>query len=189
MRLCDKDIKLWMKLNKIIIYPFPKKKNIHGITVDLKLGNEFRILNEYKVNFIDLGDSRKNINKKFKKLISKKILIKEKNIFLLQPGSFALGITLENVKIPDTLVGWIDGKSSLARLGLMIHVTSHRIDPGWKGKIVLEFFNAGKVALGLRPGMLIAAISFETLSNKVSIPYNYRKKKKYYKQEEIYEEK
>lgn len=70
-------------------------------------------------------------------------------------------MTLESVTLPADLVGWLDGRSSLARLGLMVHVTAHRIDPGWSGCIVLEFYNSGKLPLALRPGMLIGALSFE----------------------------
>ncbi len=73
-------------------------------------------------------------------------------------------MTLESVTLPADLVGWLDGRSSLARLGLMVHVTAHRIDPGWSGCIVLEFYNSGKLPLALRPGMLIGALSFEPLS-------------------------
>ena len=77
------------------------------------------------------------------------------------------------------LVGWLDGRSSLARLGLMVHVTAHRIDPGWSGRIVLEFFNAGKLPLALRPGMMIGALSFEPLTGPADRPYNRRQDAKY----------
>ena len=94
-----------------------------------------------------------------------------------------LGTTLETVELPENLVGWLDGRSSLARLGLMIHATSHRIDPGWKGKIVLEFFNSGKLVLALYPTMIIAALSFEILSGPALRPYNFRKTAKYLNQQ------
>lgn len=94
-------------------------------------------------------------------------------------GELALAVTLESVTIPDDLVGWLDGRSSLARLGLMVHVTAHRIDPGWQGRIVLEFYNSGKLPLALRPGMLIGALSFEPLSGPAARPYNSRQDAKY----------
>jgi dCTP deaminase len=78
-------------------------------------------------------------------------------------------VTFESVTLPADLVGWLDGRSSLARLGLMVHVTAHRIDPGWSGRIVLEFFNAGKLPLALRPGMMIGALSFEPLSGPADV--------------------
>lgn len=85
--------------------------------------------------------------------------------------------------MPANIVGWLDGRSSLARLGLMVHVTAHRIDPGWEGKIVLEFFNAGKLPLALRPNMAIGALSFEVLSGNALRPYNSRKDAKYKNQQ------
>lgn len=78
-------------------------------------------------------------------------------------------MTFESVTLPADLVGWLDGRSSLARLGLMVHVTAHRIDPGWSGRIVLEFFNAGKLPLALRPGMMIGALSFEPLTARQTV--------------------
>ena len=98
---------------------------------------------------------------------------------MLHPGELALGITLESITMPDDLVGWLDGRSSLARLGLMVHVTAHRIDPGWSGNIVLEFFNSGKLPLALRPGMAIGAMSFETLTGAAERPYTKRDDAKY----------
>ncbi len=92
-------------------------------------------------------------------------------------------MTLESVTLPDNLVGWLDGRSSLARLGLMVHVTAHRIDPGWHGQIVLEFYNSGKLPLALRPGMVIGALSFESLSGSADRPYNSRQDAKYKNQQ------
>ncbi len=77
----------------------------------------------------------------------------------------------------------VAGCSSLARLGLMVHVTAHRIDPGWSGCIVLEFYNSGKLPLALRPGMLIGALSFEPLSGPAARPYNRREDAKYRNQQ------
>ena len=71
----------------------------------------------------------------------------------------------------------------MARLGLMVHVTAHRIDPGWEGKIVLEFYNSGKLPLALRPNMVIGALSFEVLSGIAARPYNRRKDAKYKNQQ------
>lgn len=75
----------------------------------------------------------------------KSLLTRAKCLYL-HPGELALAVTYESVTLPADLVGWLDGRSSLARLGLMVHVTAHRIDPGWSGRIVLEFFNAGNAS-------------------------------------------
>ena len=111
--------------------------------------------------------------------MSDEIILTGDEAFFLHPGELALAVTLESVSIPDDLIGWLDGRSSLARLGLMVHVTAHRIDPGWQGKIVLEFYNSGKLPLALRPGMLIGALSFEPLSGPAARPYNRREDAKY----------
>ena len=100
------------------------------------------------------------------------IIIDKDKAFYLHPGELALGITIERLSLPNDLVGWLDGRSSLARLGLMVHITAHTIDPGWDGRITLEFANIGKLPLALRPNMRICAISFEQLSGPTSRPYS-----------------
>ena len=107
------------------------------------------------------------------------IIIPDGEAFFLHPGELALAVTYESVTLPDNIVGWLDGRSSLARLGLMVHVTAHRIDPGWSGQIVLEFYNSGKLPLALRPKMKIAALNFETMSSSAARPYNKRVDAKY----------
>ena len=111
--------------------------------------------------------------------MSDEIVLDDGEAFFLHPGELALAVTLESVTLPSDLVGWLDGRSSLARLGLMVHVTAHRIDPGWSGCIVLEFYNSGKLPLALRPGMPIGALSFEPLSGPAARPYNRRQDAKY----------
>ena len=129
--------------------------------------------------YIDLSGSREVINQAVEKVMGDEVVIGPTDNFVLHPGELALGITQVLVSIPDDLVGWFDGRSSLARLGLMVHVTAHRIDPGWEGNIVLEFFNSGKMPLALRPGMVIGAISFESLSGPALRPYKKRTDAKY----------
>ncbi len=179
MRLSDKDIEEWLKKKELIIEPYPQKKLINGITVDIHLGNKFRFFYNHTRSCIDLSDSRKNIESALEEVMSHEIVFSKEKPFFLQPGSLVLSYTFENIIIPNNLVGWLDGRSSLARLGLMIHATAHRIDPGWKGNIVLEIFNAGKLTLVLRPRMKIAALSFEVLSQSVLRPYNSRHEAKY----------
>ncbi|QCI20849.1 dCTP deaminase [Buchnera aphidicola (Hyperomyzus lactucae)] len=179
MRLCDKDIEEWLKRKELIITPYPKKELIHGVTVDIHLGNKFRFFYDHARSCIDLSNSKINTALALKEVMSNEIIFSQEKPFFLHPGSLVLSSTFENVTIPNNLVGWLDGRSSLARLGLMIHATAHRIDPGWKGNIVLEIFNAGKLTLVLRPKIKIAALSFEVLSQSVLHPYNSRYKAKY----------
>ncbi|OOR98169.1 dCTP deaminase [Haemophilus paracuniculus] len=183
MRLCDTDIERYLDEGKIEIYPRPSNEKINGATVDVRLGNSFRIFREHSTPYIDLSGSRELMTAQLDQVMSDEIIINDDEAFFLHPGELALATTLESVKLPANIVGWLDGRSSLARLGLMVHVTAHRIDPGWEGKIVLEFFNAGKLPLALRPNMSIGALSFEVLSGFAARPYNARRDAKYKNQQ------
>ncbi len=179
MRLCDQHIIQALNDHRIGIMPRPADDSISGVSVDLRLGDRFRIFCSHNTPYIDLSGSREVINQAVEKVMGDEVVIGPTDNFVLHPGELALGITQELVSIPDDLVGWLDGRSSLARLGLMVHVTAHRIDPGWEGNIVLEFFNSGKMPLALRPGMVIGAISFESLSGPALRPYKKRTDAKY----------
>nr|BET44844.1 MAG: dCTP deaminase [Candidatus Aschnera chinzeii] len=190
MRLCDRDIIKWLKKKKILITPTPLMKRIHGVTVDITLGDRFKIFQGHMVPYIDLSGSKDEIDSTLNAVMSKEIHLNNNNDkFFLHPNELALGITLETVSLPDNIVGWLDGRSSLARLGLMVHATAHRIDPGWSGQIVLECYNSGKLPLSLRSGMIIGALSFEILSGPSQKPYNTRKDAKYNNQQTIIESK
>ena len=179
MRLCDSDIIAALNQNHIRIDPRPDDAVISGVSVDLRLGHRFRVFSSHTIPYIDLSGSRELVDQAVEKVMSDEVIIADDGNFVLHPGELALGITLESITLPDNLVGWLDGRSSLARLGLMVHVTAHRIDPGWSGNIVLEFFNSGKLPLALRPGMAIGAMSFETLTGPAERPYTKRENAKY----------
>ena len=101
----------------------------------------------------------------------------------LQPGEFCLGITLEHIELPADLCGLLHGRSSLGRKGIMVHSTAALIDAGFRGKIVLELFNAGTAAVKLEVGERICAISFEQLSTPAQVPYYKKKGAKYLNQQ------
>lgn len=179
MRLCDKDIEQKLRDNEITIVPTPDSSMISGVSVDIRLGNEFRVFKDHTAPFIDLSGPREEVQKAMNSVMSDEIVIEDGEAFFLHPGELALAVTYESVTLPDNIVGWLDGRSSLARLGLMVHVTAHRIDPGWSGQIVLEFYNSGKLPLALRPKMKIAALNFEIMSSSAERPYNKRQDAKY----------
>ncbi|WP_370557066.1 dCTP deaminase [Edwardsiella tarda] len=179
MRLCDRDIEAWLDEGRLSITPRPPSERISGATVDVRLGNRFRVFQGHTAPYIDLSGPKQEVADALERVMSDEILLGEDEAFFLHPGELALAVTYESVTLPDDLVGWLDGRSSLARLGLMVHVTAHRIDPGWQGCIVLEFFNSGKLPLALRPGMPIGALSFEPLSGPAARPYNRREDAKY----------
>ena len=179
MRLCDRDIEAHLEVGKIQIEPRPSPTRINGVSVDLRLGNSFRVFNDHAAPCIDLSGPREDVDQAINRIMSKEIQLAADEAFFLHPGELALAVTAETITLPDDIVGWLDGRSSLARLGLMVHVTAHRIDPGWSGAIVLECFNSGKLPLALRPGMTICAMNFETLSGPAARPYNKRSGAKY----------
>lgn len=183
MRLCDTDIERYLDEGKISLTPRPANDQINGATVDVTLGNSFRVFKEYAMPYIDLSGEKEMVTAQLDAVMSDEILIEDGEAFFLHPGDLALATTYETVKLPSNIIGWLDGRSSLARLGLMVHVTAHRIDPGWEGKIVLEFFNSGKLPLALRPKMKIGALSFEVLSGEAARPYNKRNDAKYKNQQ------
>lgn len=139
MRLCDKDIFEHLQSGKIVITPQPDYDQISGLTVDMRLGNKFRVFEDHAAPYIDLSGAKSEVQAQLEAVMSDEITIADDKAFFLHPGELALAITHESVTLPDNIVGWLDGRSSLARLGLMVHVTAHRIDPGWSGNIVLEF--------------------------------------------------
>ncbi|MBK7540933.1 MAG: dCTP deaminase [Candidatus Competibacteraceae bacterium] len=179
MRLCDRDIERCLAEGKIRIEPRPASSRINGVSVDLHLGGRFRVFNDHAAPYIDLSGPREAVDQAINRIMSKEIKIASDEAFFIHPGELALAATAETITVPDDLVGWLDGRSSLARLGLMVHVTAHRIDPGWSGAIVLECYNSGKLPLALRPGMAICAISFETLTGPAIRPYSKRQDAKY----------
>jgi dCTP deaminase len=179
MRLSDVDIIKYLNDEKIIISPSPDLASISGLTVDVRLGNKFRVFEGHNAPFIDISGPKADVQKALNSVMSDEIVLKGDQPFILHPGELALAMTLESITLPADIVGWLDGRSSLARLGLMVHVTAHRIDPGWSGNIVLEFYNAGKLPLALRAGMPIGALNFEILSSPAQNPYNKRVDAKY----------
>ena len=183
MRLSDQDIIASLDKGHIVIEPRPSNDVISGVSVDLRLGRSFRVFKEHARPYVDVSASREEINQTLEAIMSEEIIVADDEAFFLHPGELALAVTKESVTIPADLVGWLDGRSSLARLGLMVHVTAHRIDPGWSGAIVLECFNSGKLPLALKPNMTIGAINFETLSTPAKRPYNQRDNAKYKNQQ------
>ncbi len=182
MRLCDRDIEAYIEAGKIQITPRPTPDMISGVSVDIRLGHKFRTFRAYAAPFIDLSGPREEVDQALNSVMSDEIVLTDDEAFFLHPGELALAITLESVTLPADIVGWLDGRSSLARLGLMVHVTAHRIDPGWSGNIVLEFYNSGRLPLALRPNMKIGALNFETMTGEAARPYNKRVDAKYQQQ-------
>ena len=179
MKLSDVHLLEQIAAGKIVINPSIPDEHIGSFSIDLRLGKYFRIFKHTECPpFIDLGTPSNNIFAIGEQSMEE-IQVEEGGAFYLHPGELALGTTIEHITLPNNIIGWLDGRSSLARLGLMVHITAHAIDPGWDGRITLEFANLGKLPLALRPGMRICAVSFEPLSGPTSRPYSQKKGAKY----------
>jgi len=179
MKLSDTDILEHIRLGKIVFDPLPTDAMINGASVDMRLGPEFRVFSMHTASHIDLGMAREEVKAAIDSVMSDELVLKPGEVFYLHPGELALGVTMEKVELSDDICGMINGRSSLARLGLMVHSTAHFVDPGWSGKIVLEFFNCGRLPLGLRAGMSVCAIAFEPLSSPAKRHYRARLDAKY----------
>jgi dCTP deaminase len=174
MVLADIDIKVALKKGKIKITPEPNlKEQLGSCSLDLHLGNTFRVFEHSTNAFIDA--TKKDINKE----ITREIKLKRGEKFIMQPGDFVLAITEERVKISPSLMGRLEGKSSLGRLGIVVHSTASVFDPGWDGKPVLELGNLGRMAVALTIGQKICAMTFEELSSPAEVPYTKKKQARY----------
>ncbi len=174
MVLSDKDLKIALKKGLIKIKPAPNlKTQLGSCSIDLRLGNTFRVFEHSRHAYID--PFKKSISDE----VTREIKIKNKEPFIIQPGDFVLATTVENVEISDELLGRLEGRSSIGRLGIVIHSTAAAIDAGWRGHITLELANMGKMPVALYADMRICSISFEQLSSPADVPYYKKKSAKY----------
>lgn len=178
MILSDTDIKKALAEKRIVITPEPDfSTQLGSCSIDLRLGNSFRVFEHSKKPYIDPSQ------KDYSNEITTEIVLKEGEQFIMQPGDFVLAVTLEHVTLPDDLMGRLEGRSSLGRLGIVVHSTASIFDPGWDGKCVLELGNLGRMAVALTVGMRICAMTFEELSSPAEIPYSKKTHAKYQIQE------
>jgi dCTP deaminase len=177
LKLADLDIIDALASGRIVIEPQIDDSQIGPVSVDLTLGDTFMTFRHARVPYIDLAPAARSTANVAD--IMDRFAVPDGESFYLHPGEFALGTTQEKVVLPADIAGWLDGRSSLARVGLMVHATAHTIEPGWSGQITLEFYNAGKLALGLRPGMRVCAISFEPLTRAATRTYAVKAGAKY----------
>ena len=174
MILSDRDIKKALEDGRIKLTPAPDfATQLGSCSLDLHLGNEFRTFRRSKIPFID-ARSTQNIDE-----IMETFTVSNEETITLQPGELVLATTLEWLEIADDLVGRIEGRSSLGRLGIIVHGTASVFDPGWRGKPVMELGNLGVVPVILHPGMRVCSFTFEEVSSKVDVPYYLKKGNKY----------
>ncbi len=162
MVLPDRDIKREMEQGRIVIEPL-QIKDVQPASVDVRLGSNFRIFRNSIHTYIDPLTEQPDL--------TEEVVVPEGEAFILHPGQFALGTTLERIALPDDILGKLEGKSTLGRLGLMIHSTAGYVDPGWDGELTLELSNVATLPIMLHPGMRIGQLSFERMSSPVERPY------------------
>jgi dCTP deaminase len=174
MILSDGDIKKAIASGRIKITPAPDySTQLGSCSIDLRLGNEARVFRPSKVTHVDV----RNMQEAEK--IMEDLTIPEGEPLVLHPGDLVLATTLEWLEISNDLIGRIEGRSSLGRLGIIVHGTASIFDAGWKGKPVMELGNLGVVPVILWPGMRICAFTFEELSSPAETPYTEKKSNKY----------
>ena len=138
---------------------------VQPASVDLKLGGSFRVFHNHRIQVIDLADPPKDL--------TEHVTVADGETFVIHPNEFVLGRTEEWVELPDDIVARIEGKSSLGRLGLIVHATAGFVDPGWKGTLTLEITNFNSVPIVLRTGLPIAQLSLMALDLPAERPYGH----------------
>ena len=162
MILSDVDIRKEIESGRIEIDPFDPA-SIQPSSIDLHVDDRFRVFANSRYPYIDV--------KKEMPGLTEVVEVADPDPFILHPGEFVLGSTLERIAIPDDMVARLEGKSSLGRLGLLIHSTAGYVDPGWDGYLTLELSNVANLPITIYPGMKIGQISFFRLTTPAERPY------------------
>ena len=161
MVLSDRDIRAAIAAGRIGIDPYDPEL-VQPASLDVRLDHRFRVFRSTRHPYIDVARLQEDMTE----LVEAGV-----DPFILHPGEFVLGSTRERIRLPDDLVSRVEGKSSLGRLGLLIHSTAGFIDPAWDGCITLELSNVNTLPITLYPGMRIGQLSFFELSSPAERPY------------------
>jgi dCTP deaminase len=166
--LSDRTLREQLDAGRIVIDPLDETL-IQPSSIDVRISNLFRVFRNHTRGVIDVKQDLTDLTELIEMPAS--LDGHDTEAFMLHPGEFVLGSTLERVAVPDDLVGRIEGKSSLGRLGLMIHSTAGFIDAGFDGHITLELANVASLPITLYPGMKIGQISFMEMTSPADKPY------------------
>jgi len=162
--LSDGTIRRLVEEGRVKIEPWDPTM-VQPASVDLKLGASFRVFHNHRLPAIDLAEPPRNV--------TELVEVAPEQSFVIHPGEFVLGNTAEWVELPDDVVARIEGKSSLGRLGLIVHATAGFVDPGFRGTLTLEITNLTRVPILLWPGKPIAQLSFMALDRPAERPYGH----------------
>lgn len=162
MILSDRTIREELEAGRIAIDPFDPSA-VQPSSVDLHVDAVFRVFHNARYPYIDVRQPMEDLTEEVK--------VEDGEAFILHPGEFVLGSTMERIRLPDDLVARLEGKSSLGRLGLLIHSTAGYVDPGWDGYLTLELSNVANLPITIYPAMKIGQISFFRLTSAADAPY------------------
>jgi dCTP deaminase len=160
--LSDGTIRRLAEAGRIRIDPYDPQL-VQPSSIDLRLGDSFRVFHNHRVTAIDLRDVPTNL--------TEEVTIGPDEPFVIHPGEFCLGRTLEWVELADDVLARVEGKSSIGRLGLIVHATAGFVDPGFKGSLTLEITNLTRIPIKLYAGLPIAQLSFMELDEAAQRPY------------------
>jgi dCTP deaminase len=160
--LSDRTIRRLLEEGRIGIDPYDASL-LQPSSVDVRVDRYFRVFRNSRYPFIDVKTNQEDL--------TEVVEVTEDEAFILHPGEFVLGSTLERITLPEDVVGRLDGKSSLGRLGLLIHSTAGFIDPGWDGHVTLELSNVANLPITIYAGMKIGQLSFVQLTEAAERPY------------------
>lgn len=188
MILSDRDIKKMLDSGRLKVDPTPNlEEQLGSASLDLRLSSKFRVYKPTSTPYIDPNDPSTFAN------MTTTVDVADESeqqpllpgtpsgprAFIVHPGDFVLGMTMETVELPDDIAARIEGRSSLGRLGIVIHATAGHIDPGYAGGITLEITNLGNVPVLLHPGMRFCQLVFDTMTNPAETPYQKKPGAKY----------
>ncbi len=165
--LSDEDLRKYLDEGKIVIDPLIDEKQIQPSSIDMRIGDEFKVFKVIRKPYIDPKDEEEIAS------YMESMVVDEGKAFIIHPNEFALATTYEYVKVPEDLVARVEGRSSMGRLGVTMHVTAGFIDPGFEGKITLEISNIGAMPVALYPGQRVCQLVFETMTSPAKRPYGH----------------
>jgi dCTP deaminase len=167
--LSDKSILEKVRRGEIVIHPILDNKQISGAKVDLRLDNIFYLIGRFKKPYYDPMEflAKKEVGESY----VEKRMVRYGDKFVLHPNDYALAPLFEFVKLPNNVLGRLDGRSSLGRLGIVVHSTAGSVDPGFQGHLVIELMNNGLLPVALYPLMRVATLILTTLSTDAERPY------------------
>lgn len=177
MILSDRDILQKIEDQQIVVESpcHTWKEQVHASSMDLRLGNFFKV---YKNNEFEVLDPTKMQEQDNTILYERK----KGEAFIIHPGDFVLGVTLEKITLPNNIVARVEGRSSLGRLGIVVHSTAGFVDAGFSGTITLEISNLNRIPVALYPEMRVCQLAFERMTSPALVPYGEKKCSKYQNQ-------